>query len=105
LTSRTTEYGGGYATLRDIVWMTTNIALKLHVTVTKAIFRSAGQEDVEYAREIYAMRPLTKALALVGTTAIMAPSSLFLLSVIGNYIHKSRSRTRWMEIIKQGRKL
>ena len=105
LFDRTTGYGGGYTTLRDIVWMTTNIALKLHLTVTKAIFNSTRQEDVEYAKEIYAMRPLTKVLALVGTTAIMAPSSLFLVSVIGNYIHKSRSRTRWVEIIKQGRKL
>ncbi len=105
LANRTTQYGGDYTTLRDIVWMTTNIALRLHVTVTKAIFRSGAQEDVEYAREIYAMRPLTKALALVGTTAIMAPSSLFLVSVIGNYIHKSRSRSLWMQLIKQGRKL
>lgn len=101
--SRRVGYGGRYTTLRDLIWMTTMTAVKLEGTIAKALVSDDNPEDAQYAREVYAMRRISKVVSFLGGLAFLAPPATLLAAVAGERLHKSNSKEMWDRMAAEGK--
>lgn len=98
LVRRETSYGGENTTFRDFVWLTTMITTKLQRTLIASLMGSSMPDDTQCTKEIYSARRITRFMGLLGTIVFLAPPVMFTASVIGERLHRSRSKVRWMEL-------
>ena len=93
-----TDYGGQRTSFRNFVWLTTMITTKLQRTLIASLAGSDMPDDTQCTKEIFAARKITRTLGLLGTIVFLTPPVMFTASVIGERLHRSRSRVRWMEL-------
>ncbi|UCE90945.1 MAG: PHP domain-containing protein [Methanobacteriota archaeon] len=98
LLNRETSYGGESTTFRDFVWLTTLITASLQRTLVASLVGSGVPDDTMCTKEIFAARRISRVLGLLGTIVFLAPPVAFTASVIGDRLHKSRSKVRWKEL-------
>ena len=98
LLRKETNYGGQTTTFRNFVWLTTMITSKLQRTLIASLIGSGMPDDTRTTKEIFAARKISRALGLLGTIVFLTPPVTFTASVIGERLHRSRSRVRWMEL-------
>lgn len=98
LLTRQTGYDGETTSFRDFVWLTTMITVKLQRTLIASLMGSGMPDDTRSTKEIFAARRITRVLGLLGTVVFLTPPVTFTASVIGERLHRSRSRIRWREL-------
>ena len=93
-----TAFGGDGTSFKDFVWLTTTITAKLQRTLIASLVGSDMPDDTQCTKEIYSARKISRAIGLLGTVVFLTPPVTLTASVIGDRLHKSRSRTRWKEL-------
>ncbi len=97
--ARKTAFSGEPTPLRDLVWMTVNVTAELWRTLLLSLLSRRVQDDTECAIVVSRMRTISKVVSLMGATAFLVPPAPALLGVLGDRIHRSRSRTHFAKII------
>jgi len=98
IVSRRTGFGGEYTTIRNVVWMTTLLVLKVQRVIARSMVTATNSEDTEYSDAIYDMRRSTKLIALGASFMFLLPPTAFVASVIGDRLNTSKSRTNWLRL-------
>ncbi|MCU0859239.1 MAG: PHP domain-containing protein [Thermoplasmata archaeon] len=98
LLARKVGYGGNYTPLKDMIWMTTEVALRIQQLIGESISGKENTEDTIYAREVYEMRTITKALSFIGIMAFLAPPLTVIAGIVGDHVHWSKSKAMWLEM-------
>jgi hypothetical protein len=81
-----------------MIWMTTEVALRIQELIGQSISGVENTEDTIYAREVYEMRTITKALSFIGIMAFLAPPLTVLAGLVGDQVHWSKSKAMWLEM-------
>lgn len=93
-----TSFEGEYTELKDIIWMTTTVALRLQEIIARSLVGGENHEDTVYAREVCDMRTISKVLSFIGIMAFMAPPATLLAGLVGDRLHRSKSKALWLEM-------
>jgi len=95
-----TDFGGRHTPLKDLIWMETTVALRLQHIIGRSLTNGANDEDTIYAREVYDMRTISKVLSFLGIMAFLAPPATILAGIVGDRLHRSRSKALWTQQCK-----
>ncbi len=98
LLRRETAYGGDGTSFKNFVWLTTMITAKLQRTLIASLLGAEMPDDTQCTKEIFSARGVSKLVGLLGTIVFLTPPVALTASVIGDKLHKSRSRTKWKEL-------
>ncbi len=98
IVGRRTGFGGEYTTIRNVVWMTTLLVLKVQRVIARSMVTGTNREDTEYSDAIYDMRRSTKLISLGASFMFLLPPTAFVASVIGDRLNTSKSRTNWLRL-------
>ena len=98
ITKGGTGFGGEYTSFKNLVWLTTLIMLRLQSTITLSLVGAQRPDDTRSTREIYDARLVSKLAGLAGTLVFLTPPINFLAGVAADKLHRSRSKTRWLEL-------
>lgn len=96
IVGRRTGFGGEYTTIRNIVWMTTLLVLKVQGVIAHSMFSGTDPEDTEYSQAICGMSRLTKSISLGASFMFLLPPTAFVASVVGDRLNTSKSRSNWL---------
>ena len=96
--ARKTSYAGEPTPLKDIVWMTVNVTAELWRILGLSLVRRPVNDGTECALVVSRMRTISKVVALMGATAFLVPPAPALVGVLGDHIHRSRSRTHFAKV-------
>ena len=92
---RKTNYAGESTPLKDLVWMTVKVTAELWRTLGLSLVGMPVEDGTECALAVSRMRTISKVVALMGATAFLIPPAPALAGVLGDSIHRSRSRTHF----------
>ncbi len=93
--SKKTSYGGESTPLRDLVWMTVKVTADLWRTLGLSLLGRPVEDGTECSLVVSRMRTVSKVVALMGATAFLIPPAPALAGLLGDQIHKSRSRAHF----------
>lgn len=96
LVSRRTGYGGSYTSIRNIVWMTTLLVVKLQRIIGRSLVTDVNREDSEYSEAIFRMSREARVVALGASFLFLMPPTSFVASVVADRLHTSKSRSNWL---------
>jgi predicted metal-dependent phosphoesterase TrpH len=91
--ARKTRYAGESTPLKDMVWMTVKTTAELWRTLGLSLVGRQVDDGTECALVVSRMRTISKVVSLMGATAFLVPPAPALVGLLGDQIHRSRSRT------------
>jgi hypothetical protein len=94
--ARRTGYGGGYTTIRNVVWMTTLLVLDIQRVIARSMLGRPRPDETEYAQAISAMKRSTKLVSLGATFMFLLPPTAFVASLIGDRLNTARAKDNWL---------
>lgn len=97
IVGRRTGYGGEYTTIRNVVWMTTMLVLKVQKVLARSLVGAEDSEATEYSEAINRMKTATKAVSLSATFMFLLPPTAFVAIVIGDRINTAKSKVNWLK--------
>jgi len=97
--ARKTSYGGESTPLKDLVWMTVKTTADLWRTLGRSLLGRPVEDGTECSLVVSRMRTISKIVALMGATAFLVPPTPALAGLLGDQIHKSRSRTHFAGLV------
>jgi predicted metal-dependent phosphoesterase TrpH len=96
IVNRRTGYGGEYTTIRNVVWMTTLLVLKVQRVIARSMVTDGNPEDTEYSEAICRLKRSTKLISLGASFMFLLPPTAFVASVIGDRLNTAKSRDNWL---------
>lgn len=96
--ARKTSYSGVSTPLKDLVWMTVKVTAELWRILGLSLVGRPVNDGTECALVVSRMRTISKVVALMGATAFLIPPAPALVGVLGDQIHRSRSRTHFAKV-------
>jgi predicted metal-dependent phosphoesterase TrpH len=97
--ARKTSYAGDSTPLKDVVWMTVKVTAELWRILGRSLIRRPVDDGTECALAVSRMRTISKVVALMGATAFLTPPAPALVGILGDQIHRSRSRAHFARVI------
>ena len=98
LESRQTGFGGSYTTFKNLVWLTTLMTLHLQKTIARSLLGKEMPDDTRCSKQVFGARRFTRTVGFLGTIVFLAPPVTFMAGVMADKLHRSRSKTRWLEL-------
>lgn len=99
-----TDFAGEPTPLKDLVWMTVNVTVELCRVLSHSLLTKNPMDDTECALVISRMRTISKVVSLMGATAFLVPPAPAIAGVLGDHIHRSRSRDYFNRVTKSVKK-
>jgi predicted metal-dependent phosphoesterase TrpH len=96
--ARKTSYAGEMTPLKDLVWMTVTVTAELWRVLGLSLVGRPVADGTECALAVSRMRTISKVVGLMGATAFLIPPAPALVGVLGDHIHRSRSRTHFTSV-------
>lgn len=96
--TRMTGFSGESTPLKELVWMTVNVTAELWRTLFISLLGRRVDDDTECALVVSKMRTISKIVSLMGATAFLVPPAPALVGVLGDQIHRSRSKTHFTNV-------
>jgi predicted metal-dependent phosphoesterase TrpH len=98
---RKTSYVGGATPLRELVWMTVDVAAELWKVLALSLVGKDAKDETECSNVVSRMRTISKLISFMGATAFLAPPTPVLAGLLGDKIHKNRSRFHFDKIMNE----
>jgi predicted metal-dependent phosphoesterase TrpH len=95
---RETDFAGGPTPLKELVWMTVNVTAELCRVLSHSLVTKDPVDDTEYALVVSRMRTISKVVSLMGATAFLVPPTPAIAGILGDHIHRSRSRIHFARV-------
>lgn len=96
--ARKTSFAGEPTPLKDLIWMTVNVTVELWRVLGLSLLGRPVLDGTECSLVVSRMRTISKIVSLMGATAFLVPPAPALAGVLGDRIHRSRSRSNFARI-------
>ena len=96
--AKKTTFAGDPTPLKELVWMTVNVTAELWKILALSLLKRPVVDATECELVVSRMRTISKVVALMGATAFLVPPAPALAGIVGDYIHRSRSRTHFARV-------
>lgn len=96
-----TGFEGDYTSIRNIVWMTTILVVKLQRIIGRSLTTGVNPDDTEYSEAIFGMSREARLVALGASFMFLMPPTSFVASVVADRLHTSKSRTNWLKFSRE----
>jgi len=99
--AKKTSYAGASTPLKDLVWMTVNVNIELWRTLVRSLLGRDVMDGTECPEVVSRMRTISKVLSIMGATAFLMPPMPALVGVLGDHIHRRRSRYHFDKVMRE----
>jgi hypothetical protein len=103
IVSRRTTFGGESTPLKDLVWMTVSTAAELWRVLILSLLKVETKDETECTQVVSRMRTISKIVSLMGTTAYLIPPAPAVAGLLGDMIHRSRSRSNFEKVTREAK--
>jgi predicted metal-dependent phosphoesterase TrpH len=97
---RKTSFAGEPTPLKDLIWMTVNVTAELWRVLGLSLIGRQVLDGTECSLVVSRMRTISKIVSLMGATAFLMPPAPALAGVLGDRIHRSRSRSYFTKMTR-----
>ena len=95
IVARKTSFAGEPTPLKDLIWMTVNVTVELWRVLGLSLLGRQILDGTECSLVVSRMRTISKLVSMMGATAFLVPPAPALAGILGDRIHRSRSRTNF----------
>jgi hypothetical protein len=100
---RKTSFAGEPTPLKDLIWMTVNVTGELWRVLGLSLIGRQVLDGTECSLVVSRMRTISKIVSLMGATAFLMPPTPALAGVLGDRIHRSRSRSYFAKMTRDSK--
>jgi predicted metal-dependent phosphoesterase TrpH len=100
---RKTSFAGEPTPLKDLIWMTVNVTAELWRVLGLSLIGRQVLDGTECSLVVSRMRTISKIVSLMGATAFLMPPAPALAGVLGDRIHRSRSRSYFTKMTRDSK--
>lgn len=93
--ARKTSFAGEPTPLRDMIWMTVDVTAELWRVLGLSLLGRQVLDGTECSLVVSRMSTISKIVSLMGATAFLVPPAPALAGVLGDRIHRSRSKSNF----------
>jgi len=101
--SKKTNFAGEPTPLEDLVWMTVNVTAELWRVLGLSLLGRQVLDGTECSLVVSRMRTISKIVSLMGATAFLVPPAPALAGVLGDRIHRSRSKSNFARMTRDAK--
>jgi hypothetical protein len=101
--ARKTSFAGQPTPLKDLIWMTVNVTAELWRVLGLSLLGRPVLDGTECSLVVSRMRTISKIVSLMGATAFLVPPAPALVGVLGDRIHRSRSRSNFASMTRDAK--
>jgi predicted metal-dependent phosphoesterase TrpH len=99
--AKKTSFVGKATPLKDLVWMTVNVSIELWKDLTLSLVGRDVVDGTELAAVVSSMRTISKVVSIVGATGFLVPPMPAIVGVLGDNIHRRRSKYHFDRILRE----
>ena len=101
--ARKTSFAGEPTPLRDMIWMTVDVTAELWRVLGLSLLGRQVLDGTECSLVVSRMRTISKIVSLMGATAFLVPPAPALAGVLGDRIHRSRSKFNFARMTRDAK--